>query len=70
MKTKYRSFDELPLMLNADDVACALGVSRAFAYTLFNNIAFPAVSIGKRKMVVKERFIEWLNEPERMVSHG
>lgn len=70
MKTKYCSFDELPLMLNADDVARALGVSRAFAYNLFNNVAFPAISIGKRKMVAKERFIEWLNEPERMVSHG
>ena len=35
-ESKYKSFDELPLMLNAEMVADVLGISRASAYELMN----------------------------------
>ena len=34
MEGTYKSFDELPMMLNADQVSQALGISRAGAYQL------------------------------------
>ena len=61
MKTKYRALDELPVTLNATDVAETLGLSRAGAYNLINSKGFPTLQIGSRKIVPKERFIEWIH---------
>ena len=64
MKQKqYHSLEELPLMMNMTDVAAALGISRAGAYKLAHNADFPAFQIGKRIVVSREKFIDWLNWP-------
>ena len=34
METTYTSYAQLPLSLNANDIAAVLGISRANAYTL------------------------------------
>ena len=62
MKTKYRALEELPVTLNATDVAETLGLSRAGAYNLINSKGFPTLQIGSRKIVPKERFIEWIDK--------
>ena len=62
MKSKYKTLDELPITLNATDVAETLGLSRAGAYNLLASKGFPTLQIGSRKIVPKERFIEWLNK--------
>lgn len=36
MKQTYTSYDQLPLTLQADDVAAVLGISRGGAYTLMH----------------------------------
>lgn len=61
MKKQYTSMDQLPLALNADDIAAVLGVSRANAYTLMHAKDFPTLRIGKRMVVPKEQFILWMN---------
>ena len=66
MKPLYISFDQLPVMLNAQDVSSILGVSRAFAYNLFHAEGFPVIVIGKRRLVKKESFLDWLNKQEGM----
>ena len=60
-KSKYKSFDELPLMLNAEMVADVLGISRAGAYELMKEEGFPSKWIGKRVIVPKDAFQKWLN---------
>ena len=61
MKQKqYHSLEELPLMMNMTDVAAALGISRAGAYKLAS-ADFPAFQIGKRIVVSREKFLDWLN---------
>ena len=45
MATTYTSYDQLPLALNADDVAAVLGISRANAYTLMHSKDFPTITI-------------------------
>ena len=54
------SYDQLPIMLNANAIAQTLGISRAGAYELMHSDGFPTLRIGKRMMVSKERFIQWI----------
>ena len=60
-ESKYKSFDELPLMLNAQIVADVLGISISGAYELMNEDGFPSKRIGKRVIVPKDAFQKWLN---------
>ena len=60
-QTVYKNYDELPLMLSVPEVAEVLGISRAGAYELVRSDGFPALKIGSRIVVPKERFIEWVN---------
>ncbi len=65
MNTKesmYKSYDELPLFLNAEIVAKVLGVSPASAYELLHEKEFPALRIGNRIVVPKEKFIAWVEQ--------
>lgn len=64
MKPKFTAFSELPVILNATDVAAILGISRAFAYNLFHASDFPVIVIGNRRLVNKDSFINWLNQKE------
>ena len=57
----YKSFDELPLMLNVVQVAAVLGISRAGAYELVHSEDFPALKIGSRIVVPKDKLREWIN---------
>ena len=56
----YKSYDELPLFLNADTVAKALGVSPSSGYELMHEKEFPSLKIGSRIVVPKESFIHWV----------
>ena len=61
-ESKFKSNSDLPLTLNAMDVAEALGISRATAYTLVQSESFPHMRIGKRIFVPKEAFLRWIVE--------
>ena len=56
----YHSYDELPLFLNAEMVAQVLGVSISSAYELMHEMGFPALRIGNRIVVPKEKFRRWV----------
>lgn len=56
----YHSYDELPLFLNAELVAKVLGVSISSAYELMHETGFPALRIGNRIVVPKEKFRRWV----------
>ena len=58
---QYHNFEELPLMMNMTDVAAVLSISRAGAYKLAHNSDFPAFQIGRRIVVSREKFLNWLN---------
>ncbi len=60
MKSCLTSYDQLPLTLCAVQVAQVLGISRANAYTLMHAKGFPTIHIGKRMVVPKDRFKEWM----------
>ena len=58
----YRSYDELPLFLNAKMVAQVLGVSPSSGYELMHEPGFPVLKVGSRMVVPKEQFIRWVQE--------
>ena len=57
--SKYTTYDELPLFLNAEMVAKVLGISSA--YELMHETGFPALRIGNRIVVPKEKFRQWVD---------
>lgn len=56
-EVKYKSYNELPLMLSVPEVAAVLGISRAGAYELARSKGFPSLSIGSQIIVPKDKFI-------------
>ena len=52
----YHSYDDLPLFLNAEMVAKVLGISISSAYELMHDVSFPALRVGSRIVVPKEKF--------------
>lgn len=58
----YTSLDQLPVAVQAEDIAAVLGISRAGAYTLMRSKGFPTIFIGKRMVVYRDKFIQWMDE--------
>lgn len=60
MTSRIKSFDELPVILHADDISSVLGISRALTYQLMRSKGFPTIYVGKRMIVYKDNFIAWV----------
>ena len=60
-KSKYNSFDELPLMLTVEDVSHVLGVGLAHAYEVDHRKDFPTITLGSRIIVPKDRLMAWID---------
>ena len=58
----YQNYESLPYTLNAEQIADALGISRAGAYQLLHTDGFPTLRVGKRMVVPKDRFVRWIDE--------
>lgn len=59
-ESTYKTYDDLPLFLNAAMVAQVLGVAPSSAYELMHEKDFPTLRVGSRMVVPKEKFIEWV----------
>ena len=68
LENNYKNYSELPLTLSVPEVAAVLGISRAGAYELVHSASFPKVKIGKRILVPKDKFIEWLDAQVEVVD--
>lgn len=60
-ESTFTNYDQLPLFLNADMVAKILGVSISSAYELMHEPGFPALRVGNRIVVPKEKFRRWVD---------
>lgn len=56
-----KSYEDLPLFLNAKLVSQVLGVSPSTTYELMHEPGFPVLRIGSRMVVPKEKFIQWVD---------
>ena len=62
MEKIYTSVDELPIMLTIPQLAAALSISRTSAYELAHRKNFPAMLIGSRIVVPKDKLIVWIDD--------
>ena len=62
MKKTFKSYEDLPLMLSVPEMAAALGISRAGAYELARSEGFPALRIGTRIVIPKDKLQEWVDK--------
>ena len=61
-KEIFKSNEDLPLMLSVPEMAAALGISRAGAYELARSEGFPALRIGTRIVIPKDKLQEWVDK--------
>ena len=61
-KETFKSYEDLPLMLSVPEMAAAMGISRAGAYELARSEGFPALRIGTRIVVPKDKLQEWVDK--------
>ena len=61
-KVTFKSYEELPMMLSVLEMTAALGISRAGAYELARTEDFPALKIGTRIVIPKDKLKEWVDK--------
>ena len=61
-ESNYKTYEELPLFLNAETVANVLGIAMSSAYELMKEQGFPSLRIGNRLIVPKEKFMAWVEQ--------
>ena len=61
MKSTYTNIEDLPLTLKAHEAAAVLRISKSKVYELAHTESFPAVRIGKRVVIPRDKLIEWVN---------
>ena len=61
-ESNYKTYDELPLFLNAETVANVLGIAMSSTYELMKEKDFPALRVGNRLIVPKEKFMAWVEK--------
>jgi hypothetical protein len=57
MKTQQ----DFPLVMKAQHVAEAMGISKRLAYNVMELPGFPAIPMRKMRLVSRESFFEWLH---------
>lgn len=61
-ETVYKTYDDLPMFINVATVAKLLGISQSSAYELMHEKDFPAIKIGSRIVVPRDKLVAWLDE--------
>ena len=58
----YFSLSEVPVVLNANQLAGVLNISLTNAYCLLRSENFPTLRIGRRLLVSRDNLLNWMNE--------
>lgn len=61
-ESSYKSYDELPLFLNAETTAQLLGISISGMYELMHEKGFPVLKIGSRLVVPRDKLLAWVEQ--------
>ena len=60
LKSTYTNIEELPLTLKAHEAAAVLRISKSKVYELAQSESFPAIRIGKRVVIPRDKLIQWM----------
>ena len=62
MKSTYTNIEDLPLTLKVHEAAAVLRISKSKVYELAQSESFPAIRIGKRVVIPRDKLIQWMND--------
>ena len=62
LKSTYTNIEDLPLTLKAEEAAKVLRISKSKVYELAQSESFPAIRIGKRVVIPRDKLIQWMND--------
>ena len=65
---KYRSYDELPLLLKVEDLMPVLGIGRNTAYELVRTGQIFSIRIGRQLRIPKQALIDFVNKGQHEKS--
>ena len=66
--SKYRSYDELPLLLKVEDLMSVLGIGRNTAYELVRTRQIFSIRIGRQLRIPKQALIDFVNKGQHEES--
>ena len=66
--SKYRSYDELPLLLKVEDLMPVLGIGRNTAYELVRTGQIFSIRIGRQLRIPKQALIDFVNKGQHEKS--
>lgn len=66
----YKSIDELPITFGTQELAEILGISRNTAYEFVKRTDFPKYRVGRKIIISKKHFIEWMDTNFSNFSEG
>ncbi|MGE6313443.1 DNA-binding protein [Bacillus mycoides] len=56
----HDSANDYPIMLNVDHIKEILGIAQRTAYDIMDQKGFPLVRLGRKKVVPRDAFFNWL----------
>ena len=65
MENKYRSLDDLPMTLRAEELMPVLGIGRNTAYELVRSGKLRSIRVGRQVRIPKNALIEFLGGREK-----
>ena len=66
----YKNIDEIPITFGPAELTAILGISRNKAYELVNRADFPKYRMGKKIIISKKHFIQWMDTHFSYTSNG
>ena len=59
---EFKSFNDLPCVLDMKELSVFLGISRAGAYNLLHRADFPTLHINSKLLVTKDNLLMWMSK--------
>lgn len=65
LNTNYKRIQDLPLFFSVEVLAQVMGIGLANAYDLCHRKGFPSIFVGRRIVVSRDEFENWLQNQTR-----
>ncbi|MGG2059675.1 helix-turn-helix domain-containing protein [Priestia megaterium] len=60
--------ENLPITLRVEEVAKIMRISKTVAYELVKSEMFPSIKIGRRIVIPRDAFLNWLNNNQDVIT--
>ena len=68
MKTDKKDIKDFPIVLRVEDVARIMNISRVSTYNLVHSEGFPCKFVGRRMVIPRDAFFNWLNGGDAAIT--